>query len=101
VDELAQRETVLEVCPTSNVVLGVFDGYAAHPLRALADAGVRVTLGSDDPPYWGASIGGEYELARRRFGFTDEELVGLTRTAIEGSFAEDALKSALLRRTAL
>jgi adenosine deaminase len=98
VAELAERGTVLEVCPTSNVVLGVFAGFEAHPLRRLYDAGVRITLGSDDPPYWGASIGGEYEVARRRFGFSEEELRGVTRTAIEAAFAEPALKDDLLRR---
>ena len=97
VAELADRGTVLEVCPTSNVVLGVFASFAAHPLRRLHDAGVRVTLGSDDPPYWGASIGGEYAVAAREFGFTDDELRAVTRTAVDASFAEDAAKSALLR----
>ena len=86
---------------TSNVVLGVFEDLAHHPLRRLHDAGVRITLGSDDPPYWGASIGGEYAVARSAFGFTDEELVGLTRTAIDAAFAEEPLKSALCGRIAL
>ena len=85
VGELAARGIVLNVCPTSNVALGVFDGYDAHPLRALRDAGVRVTLGSDDPPYFGASIGGEYAVAAERFGLDDDALTGLTRTAIEAS----------------
>jgi adenosine deaminase len=98
VAELAERGTVLEVCPTSNVVLGVFTDLATHPLRVLHDAGVRVTLNSDDPPYWGASVGGEYELAERAFGFTPAQLEGVTRTAIEASFAENALKTALLGR---
>jgi adenosine deaminase len=98
VAELAERGTVLEVCPTSNVVLGVFPSWEAHPLRRLFDAGVRVTLGSDDPPYWGASIGGEYALAQRTFGFSDAELRRVTETAIEASFAEDAVKSTVLGR---
>src|SRR3954452_2028924 len=98
VEELAERGTVLEVCPTSNVVLGVFGSYAEHPLRRLYDAGVKVTLGSDDPPDWGATVGGEYAVAAREFGFTDAELVGVTRTAIEAAFAEDALKKALVAR---
>ncbi len=96
VAELAERGTVLEVCPTSNLVLGVFGDWASHPLRALFDAGVRVTLGSDDPPWWGATIGGEYAVARKRFGFSEEELAVITRTALEASFAEDELKSSLL-----
>jgi adenosine deaminase len=98
VEELAARGTVLEVCPTSNVALGVYDSYGEHPLRTLHDAGVRVTLNSDDPPYWGASVGGEYAVAGREFGFTPAELEGVTRTAIEAGFADDALKASLLGR---
>jgi adenosine deaminase len=98
VAEIAQRGIVLECCPTSNVVLGVFPSFEAHPLPALRDAGVRVTLASDDPPYFGASVGGEYAIARERFGMSDADLLGLTRTAIEASFAEPPLRSALLAR---
>jgi adenosine deaminase len=95
VDELAERRIVLDTCPTSNVVLGVFASYAEHPFGALRAAGVRVTLGSDDPPYFGASLSGEYRVARERFGLGDGELREITRTAIVGSFAEPALKAAL------
>src|SRR6185312_7357179 len=98
VAEIAERGLVLECCPTSNVVLGVFDSFATHPLPALREAGVRVTLASDDPPYFGASVGGEYAVAAERFGLSDAELVGLTRTAIEASFAEPPLRAALLGR---
>src|SRR3954466_2631307 len=98
VRELAARGIVLECCPTSNVVLGVFDSYEAHPLPALRAAGVRVTLGSDDPPYFGASVGGEYAVARERFGLADEDLRELTRTAIEAGFAEPELRERLLGR---
>ena len=68
VEELAERGIVLEVCPTSNVVLGIYPSYEEHPLRALRAAGVRVTLGSDDPPWFGASIGGEYAVCAERLG---------------------------------
>jgi adenosine deaminase len=98
VAELAERGVVLECCPTSNVVLGVFDSYETHPLPALREAGVRVTLASDDPPYFGASVGGEYAVARERFGWAEAELVAITRTAIEASFAEPELRAALLDR---
>jgi adenosine deaminase len=98
VAEIAERGIVLECCPTSNVVLGVFGSFDAHPLPALRDAGVKVTLASDDPPYFGASVGGEYAVAHDRFGMSDADLIGLTRTAIEASFAEPALRAALLRR---
>ena len=95
VGELADRGTYLECCPTSNVVLGIYPTYEEHPLPRLLEAGVRVTLGSDDPPYFGASIGGEYEVCREHFGLDDDDLRGITRTAVEAAFCEDALKQRL------
>jgi adenosine deaminase len=96
VTELAERGIVLEVCPTSNVALGLYPTYSDHPLGALRAAGVRVTLGSDDPPYFGCSIGSEYVLAQEHQGFEERELLKLTRDAVEAAFADVALKSALL-----
>jgi adenosine deaminase len=98
VDELAARAIVLECAPTSNVVLGIYPSYEEHPLRPLHDAGVRVTLGSDDPPYFGASIAGEYEVCLERMGFTDDELREITRTAIEAAFCDDGLRDELRAR---
>ena len=97
VEELAERGTVLEVCPTSNVVLGIYPTYEEHPVPRLVEAGVRVTLGSDDPPYFGASIGGEYAVCRDRLGFDEDALRGITRTAIEAAFCEEALKQRLMQ----
>ena len=96
VEELARRRVTLEVCPTSNVVLGVFPSYEEHPFPVLRAAGIPLTLGSDDPPYFGASVGGEYTVAREHFGLDDAELVAITRTAVEASFAEPELRSKLL-----
>ena len=98
VEELAARGTVLECCPTSNVVLDLFPSYEDHPLPALAQAGVKVTLASDDPPYFGASIGGEYAICRERWGFDDDRLRTITRTAIEAAFCEKSLKQSLMLR---
>jgi adenosine deaminase len=98
VAELAERGIVLECSPTSNVVLGVFPSYESHPLPRLVAAGVRVTLGSDDPPYFGSSVDGEYAICRERFGFDDAALLDITRTAIEAAFCEQSLKQALMQR---
>ncbi len=98
VDELEARAIVLECCPTSNVVLGVFPSYEEHPLRRLSDAGVKVTLGSDDPPYFGASLEGEYAVAAERMGFSEDELRDITRTALHAAFCDDDLRDALLAR---
>ena len=98
VSELAARGTVLECCPTSNVVLGVYPSYEAHPLPRLRGAGVRVTLGSDDPPYFGATIEGEYDVCSQRMGFSEAALLEITRTAIDAAFCDESLKAALRGR---
>ncbi len=98
VEELEARAIVLECCPTSNVVLGVFPSYEEHPLRTLWDAGVKITLGSDDPPYFGASIEGEYDVAGARMGFSDDDLRAITTTALHAAFCDDDLRDALLAR---
>ena len=96
VAELAYRGTVLEVCPTSNVALGLYPSYEEHPLPALRAAGVAVTLGSDDPPYWDASIGGEYAVAAERMGFDEEALREVTKTALRAAFVEEDVRLRLL-----
>jgi adenosine deaminase len=98
VSELAERGTVLECCPTSNVVLGLYPSYEAHPLPQLRGAGVRVTLGSDDPPYFGATIKGEYDVCLQRMGFSEADLLEITRTAIDAAFCDESLKAALRGR---
>jgi adenosine deaminase len=98
VSELAARGTVLDCCPTSNVVLGVFPSYEEHPLPQLRDAGVKVTLGSDDPPYFGATIDGEYEVCTQRMGFSEDDLRDITRTAIDAAFCDESLRTELRNR---
>nr|MCS5572461.1 hypothetical protein [Pseudomonadales bacterium] len=72
--------------------------YGAHPLRKFYDAGVKVTLGSDDPPFFFTSLAAEYQRAEEVFGFTPEELRGLTRTAIEAAFVDDGIKADLFAK---
>ena len=95
-DEIIKKKTVLEICPTSNVLAGIYPSYGAHPLRKLYDAGVKVTLASDDPGLFGNSIGTEYQVAKDHFGFTDFELLDITRTAIKAAFLDERTRSALL-----
>ena len=98
VKRLADLGTVLEVCPGSNIALKVFPDYASHPLRRFTDAGVRVTLNSDDPPFFHTSLAQEYETASKVLGFSDAEIDAMTRTAIEAAFIDDATRQALLSR---
>jgi adenosine deaminase len=87
VAELAAGGIVLEVCPGSNVALGVFDSFASHPLPQLRDAGVTITLGSDDPPYFATSIGHEYELAHEHLGCDLDTLRSFTENALDAAFS--------------
>lgn len=98
VKRLADEGVVLEVCPSSNVALKVFPDFERHPLRALHDAGVRVTLNSDDPPFFHTSLAREYEVASSVMGFSDDELLGMTRAAIEAAFVDEPTRRGLLSR---
>jgi adenosine deaminase len=91
VELLLERGVSLDVCPTSNVLLGVIPALADHPLPALLDAGLACTLGADDPLLFGTGLLGEYELARTRLGLTDQELAALARTSFTTSDAPPAL----------
>ena len=92
-EALVRRGIVLEVCPGSNVALGLYADRGAHPLHRLIEAGVRITLNSDDPPFFHTTLGAEYDAA----GLGEAALRGITRTAIEASFADEATKKRLLR----
>ena len=98
VKRLADLGTVLEVCPGSNVALQVFPDFAAHPLRRLREAGVRVTISSDDPPFFHTSLKREYELASTAFGFEDAEIDAITRTAVEAAFVDEKTRQDLLAK---
>lgn len=96
--EVARRGVVLEVCPTSNVLAGIYPSYAAHPLKKLFDAGVRVTLNSDDPGLFNCSIGSEYQVAKDHFGLNNAQLARITRTAIEAANVDEPTRARLLAK---
>lgn len=100
VAEVVERGIVLEVCPGSNLALGVYASAAEHPLRRLHEAGVRVTVSSDDPPFFGTDLAAEYALAGR-MGFSAAERLALTRNAIEAAFVDEATRGRLLARMTL
>jgi adenosine deaminase len=91
VAEVRERGVPLEVCPTSNVLLGVVPSLAEHPLRRLSAAGLAVTLNTDGE----TDLAGEYALAREVFGYDDPELAGFARASIDASFAGEELKAEL------
>jgi len=95
ITELVATGTPLTVCPLSNVRLQAVAELGMHPLRALFDAGVRVTINSDDPAYFGGYVGANYEAAAE-LGFDDAELATLARYSVEASFASEERKRELL-----
>jgi adenosine deaminase len=84
---LAASEVCLDVCPTSNLMLSVVDDLAAHPLASLLDAGVRCSIGADDPLLFGPGLLEEYELCRSTIGLSDAQLAVVARTSLTASGA--------------
>ncbi|MGB2557358.1 adenosine deaminase [Cellulosimicrobium cellulans] len=95
-DDVVDRGIALEVCPASNVSLGVYEEAGQVPLGALVDAGAQVALGADDPLLFGSRLVGQYETARREHGFSDTELADLARSSIRASRASSGTKRRLL-----
>ncbi|HSK27195.1 MAG TPA: adenosine deaminase [Jiangellales bacterium] len=95
-DRIVTAGVTLEVCPASNVALGVYPAAAAVPLPELVRAGASVALGADDPLLFGSRLLEQYEVARRVHGLSDEALAGLARASVLGSQAPPEVRSRLL-----
>jgi adenosine deaminase len=96
VKRLAADGITCEVCPASNVALGVAAAPADVPLRTLVEAGVPVALGADDPLLFGPRLAAQYEIARHAHGFTDTELADLARTSVQVSAVPSPVRTYLL-----
>ncbi|NHC15204.1 adenosine deaminase [Motilibacter sp. E257] len=96
-EELAAAGVACEVCPSSNVSLGVFDRAEQVPLPAMLAAGVPVALGADDPLLFGSRLTAQYGLVRDVHGLDDAALAGLARSSITASFAPQDVKERLLK----
>jgi adenosine deaminase len=95
--EIVRRGITLELCPGSNVALGVYPDAGSVPLRRLLDAGARIALGADDPLLFGSRLADQYRTAREVHGLDDAELARLARFSIEGSRAPADVTTRLLR----
>lgn len=84
----------LEICTGSNLALGLY-GVDDHPLKQLLEAGCKITLGSDDPPYFATTIGGEYRRAREVFGLSDKDIARINQTAVQAAFCDVETKTKL------
>jgi adenosine deaminase len=95
-DQLVAQGIAFEVCPASNVNLGVYPTPADVPLRQLVEAGATVALGADDPLLFLSRLNDQYVIARDVMGFTDEQLAALAGSSIRASFASEADKATWL-----
>ena len=93
---LAQQGIPLEVCPSSNVATRAVASLDEHPIQAFRDAGVTVTVNSDDPSMFGTSLNQEYEIAARLLDLDAAGVAELARAGVRASFAPDDLKAAML-----
>lgn len=94
---LAEEGVCCDVCPTSNVSMGLYGCVEDHPVAAMLHAGVRVSLNADNPLLTGNGLLDEYELVRATFHLSDEEMAGIARTSITASGMPDNAKAAALR----
>ena len=90
---LAEAGIVLEVCPTSNIATRAVGRIEDHPLRAFVDAGVTVTINSDDPPMFATSLNHDYEVAAGLLDLDEDGVADLARTAVRASWAPDDVKA--------
>lgn len=98
--DLAQQNITLEVCPGSNVALGVCRAWDAHPIARLADAGVRVTVSTDDPPFFHTTLRHEYDRLASTFGWGDTEFRQINLWAAEAAFCDVATRNRLKKEFA-
>jgi adenosine deaminase len=98
VEHLRERQIPLEVCPTSNVCTGIVADIAAHPIRQLFDAGVYITVNSDDPPMFNTTLTDEYLALARDLGFDADAIERLVFNAVRAALLDDAAKSELEQR---
>ena len=96
--QLLDRNIALEVCPSSNVALGLFKDLPSHPLPRLVDAGLTISLGSDDPPFFRTTLPQEYERVQQTYRYSDLQMNHFTAMAIESSFADEKTKVKLRER---
>ena len=96
VERLVSDQIPLTMCPLSNIKLRVFDEMPDHNLKQLLDLGVKVTINSDDPPYFGGYVLDNYVAAAEGLGLSRSDLVQLARNSIEAAFISDAVKAGLL-----
>lgn len=98
VDEIAEQGIVLEVCPGSNVALGLYPGWRQHPIARLYDRGVKVTVSTDDPPYFHTTMADEYDRLADAFDWDESVFAAIARTSLDAAFCDPATRARVAKK---
>lgn len=95
---LKEKNIALELCPTSNLFLGLFNTMSEHPLPKLFAEGIKISINSDDPPFMSTDLGTEYARVQQAYNFSDGQMNEITRMAIEAAFVDDLTRQELFNK---
>ena len=95
---LVEKEIVLEICPGSNVFLGVYPDLLSYPVNNLLDLGVKLTISTDDPPFFQTSMNIEYEALAATFSWNDKVFKELNKVALNAAFCDSATKYKIAKK---
>lgn len=98
VERLAKDGIVLEVCPGSNIALGVYSKWSDHPIEKLREYGVKVTISTDDPPFFHTTMKREYDRLAETFGYNADSFTEFNITAAHAAFCDADTRAALIKR---
>ena len=97
VEEIAESGIVLELCPGSNVALGLFPSFRKHPIGEMHRRGVKVTISTDDPPFFHTTMDREYQMLHEAFDWDDGVFAGIARTSLDAAFCDADTKTRILK----
>ncbi len=98
VDEIAEAGIVLEVCPGSNIALGVYPKWSAHPIAELRKRGVKVTVSTDDPPFFHSTMRYEFDRLAETFGWEEDDFRDLNTAALDAAFCDEATRGKVAKK---
>ncbi|MCO6383658.1 adenosine deaminase [Oceanicola sp. 502str15] len=97
-ERLARENITLEVCPGSNIALGVFRYWRDHPIEKLRENGIPVTVSTDDPPFFHTTMTQEYDKLNEVFGWNEEDFAALNQDAIAAAFCDEKTREDIVKR---
>jgi adenosine deaminase len=98
VDEIAEQGIVLECCPGSNIALGIYKSWRQHPICDLFNRGVKVTISTDDPPFFATTMSNEYDRLAEAFDWDDRVFSRIAKTSIDAAFCDADTKAKIVKR---